>query len=374
MYSYNDLSFDSIINSMDDESNVMNESTSETNPTDDFFNIYMESDSDTKTVSYTDDNGHSEVDIKYKKVDTGFIAKVKMQIKKLIEAVMEFINDKIDNLKQSILEKEFDKLVNAAKKSNQSEISNIKVVDHKDISGMVDVLERRNDSLEKLIPMSAKIEEVVRFGDNEITNIEKDVDKVINDAVVYDKTINVTVAAGLGMSQQLYRKALMQNKVKIDYGYIDKLEYAEQVSFYVSIIKLQIRIRKEIMKLLYSSTKAIFSACRSALNSSSAINVKDTSKADDDAYKNAMKNGERISSLLSESCFLIGEIDEDVTLESTEDIDNDPFLQMDFVQESVEEPEMDDFEASILNINMVWVTPYHIFYTKKQLLKPNNIN
>ena len=349
MYSYNDLSFDSIINSMDDESNVMNESTSETNPADDFFNIYMESDSGVHTVSYTDDNGHSEVDVKYKKVDTGFIAKVKMQIKKLIEAVMEFINDKIDNLKQSILEKEFDKLVNAAKKSNQSEISNIKVVDHKDISGMVDVLERRNDSLEKLIPMSAKIEEVVRFGDNEITNIEKDVDKVINDAVVYDKTINVTVAAGLGMSQQLYRKALMQNKVKIDYGYIDKLEYAEQVSFYVSIIKLQIRIRKEIMKLLYSSTKAIFSACRSALSSSSAISVKDTSKDDDAAVKNAVKNGERIS-LLSESCFLIGEIDEDVSLESTEDIDNDPFLQMDFAQESAEEPEMDDFEASILNM------------------------
>ena len=107
---------------------------------------------------------------------------------------------------------------------------------------------------------------------------------------------------------------------------MEKLEYADQVSFYTNVIKLQMRIRKETMKLLYSSSKSMFSAIIAAVKTSASMSAKDTSYADDDARIDTVKNYGRAETL-SESFFLASDIsDEEIFNESSDD----SFLDMDF--------------------------------------------
>lgn len=315
MATYGDLSFDSLINSLsENHTDVTTEGAFD--PADAFFRMYTESEE-----TSTDDET-----VKYKKVDSGFIAKVKMSIRKLVDTVIEFINDKIDSLKQTILNKEYEKLLKLAEK-NKSTTNAIKVIDYKDISKMIDELEKLGNEAESILHLASESpEKIDNEGEGKLGELENKVDKLVDGAIVYDKTINIAVGAGLSATQMLYRRALLQNKFKFDYNYMEKLEYADQVSFYTNIIKLQMRIRKETMKLLYSSTKSMFSAIIAAVKTSSAISAKDTSAADIDATVNIYKNAERAQTL-SESFFLASDIsDEEIFNESSDD----DFLNMDF--------------------------------------------
>lgn len=322
MYSFEDLSLDTLANVTSVEESVMN-------PADEFFRLYTEADSTTVTNS-------DGLDVKLKKVDSGFLAKVKMGIKKLVESVLEFINDKIDSLKQSVLEKEFDKLVkdfDRIKGDAAKSPTDIKVINYKDINDMVDTLEKYAIGIEGNISDLVKetdLDELSDIADNTVYAIEKKVDEIVDKTIVYDKTINLNYAAALATSQMLYRKALTQNKFKIDYNYIDKLEYSLQVSTYTALVKLQMRIRKEIMKLLYSSTKSMISAIRTALKNVSSVVNKDTlddnNKALDDADKLSKK-----ARALNESYYLASELAEDIVFESSEDeFADDAFLQYNF--------------------------------------------
>ena len=315
MATYGDLSFDSLINSLsENHTDVTTEGAFD--PADAFFRMYTESEE-----TSTDDET-----VKYKKVDSGFIAKVKMSIRKLVDTVIEFINDKIDSLKQTILNKEYEKMLKLAEK-NKSTANAIKVIDYKDISKMIDELEKLGNDAESILHLASESpEKIDNEGEGKLGELENKVDKLVDGAIVYDKTINIAVGAGLSATQMLYRKALLQNKFKFDYNYMEKLEYADQVSFYTNVIKLQMRIRKETMKLLYSSTKSMFSAIIAAVKTSSAISAKDTSAADIDATVNIYKNAERAQTL-SESFFLASDIsDEEIFNESSDD----DFLNMDF--------------------------------------------
>lgn len=315
MATYGDLSFDSLINSLsENHTDVTTEGAFD--PADAFFRMYTESEE-----TSTDDET-----VKYKKVDSGFIAKVKMSIRKLVDTVIAFINDKIDSLKQTILNKEYDKMLKLAEK-NKSTANAIKVIDYKDISKMIDELEKLGNEAESILHLASESpEKIDNEGEGKLAELENKVDKLVDGAIVYDKTINIAVGAGLSATQMLYRKALLQNKFKFDYNYMEKLEYADQVSFYTNVIKLQMRIRKETMKLLYSSTKSMFSAIIAATKTSSTLSAKDTSAADIDATVNIYKNGERAQTL-SESFFLASDIsDEEIFNESSDDA----FLNMDF--------------------------------------------
>lgn len=315
MATYGDLSFDSLINSLsENHTDVTTEGAFD--PADAFFRMYTESEE-----TSTDDET-----VKYKKVDSGFIAKVKMSIRKLVDTVIAFINDKIDSLKQTILNKEYDKMLKLAEK-NKSTANAIKVIDYKDISKMIDELEKLGNEAESILHLASESpEKIDNEGEGKLGELENKVDKLVDGAIVYDKTINIAVGAGLSITQMLYRKALLQNKFKFDYNYMEKLEYADQVSFYTNVIKLQMRIRKETMKLLYSSTKSMFSAIIAATKTSSTLSAKDTSAADIDATVNIYKNGERAQTL-SESFFLASDIsDEEIFNESSDDA----FLNMDF--------------------------------------------
>lgn len=315
MATYGDLSFDSLINSLsENHTDVTTEGAFD--PADAFFRMYTES----------EETSADDETVKYKKVDSGFIAKVKMSIRKLVDTVIEFINDKIDSLKQTILNKEYEKLLKLAEK-NKSTTNAIKVIDYKDISKMIDELEKLGNEAESILHLASESpEKIDNEGEGKLGELENKVDKLVDGAIVYDKTINIAVGAGLSATQMLYRKALLQNKFKFDYNYMEKLEYADQVSFYTNVIKLQMRIRKETMKLLYSSTKSMFSAIIAAVKTSSAISAKDTSAADIDATVNIYKNAERAQTL-SESFFLASDIsDEEIFNESSDD----DFLNMDF--------------------------------------------
>ena len=315
MATYGDLSFDSLINSLsENHTDVTTEGAFD--PADAFFRMYTESEE-----TSTDDET-----VKYKKVDSGFIAKVKMSIRKLVDTVIAFINDKIDSLKQTILNKEYDKMLKLAEK-NKSVANAIKVIDYKDISKMIDELEKLGNEAESILHLASESpEKIDNEGEGKLGELENKVDKLVDGAIVYDKTINIAVGAALSITQMLYRKALLQNKFKFDYNYMEKLEYADQVSFYTNVIKLQMRIRKETMKLLYSSTKSMFSAIIAATKTSSTISAADLSFADIDTTVNIYKNGKRAQTL-SESFFLASEIsDEEIFNESSDD----EFLNMDF--------------------------------------------
>lgn len=315
MATYGDLSFDSLINSLsENHTDVTTEGAFD--PADAFFRMYTES----------EETSADDETVKYKKVDSGFIAKVKMSIRKLVDTVIAFINDKIDSLKQTILNKEYDKMLKLAEK-NKSAANAIKVIDYKDISKMIDELEKLGNEAESILHLASESpEKIDNEGEGKLGELENKVDKLVDGAIVYDKTINIAVGAALSITQMLYRKALLQNKFKFDYNYMEKLEYADQVSFYTNVIKLQMRIRKETMKLLYSSTKSMFSAIIAATKTSSTISAKDTSAADIDATVNIYKNGERAQTL-SESFFLASDIsDEEIFNESSDD----EFLNMDF--------------------------------------------
>nr|DAP43321.1 MAG TPA: hypothetical protein [Caudoviricetes sp.] len=316
MATYGDLSFDSLINSLsENHTDVTTEGAFD--PADAFFRMYTESEE-----TSTDDET-----VKYKKVDSGFIAKVKMSIRKLVDTVIAFINDKIDSLKQTILNKQYEKMLKAAEKNSNTIGEGIKVIDYKDISKMIDELEKLGNEAESIIHLASESpEKIDNEGEGKLAELENKVDKLIDGAIVYDKTINITMGAGLSATQMLYRKALLQNKFKFDYNYMEKLEYADQVSFYTNVIKLQMRIRKEIMKLLYSSSKSMFSAVIAAVKSSSSMSAKDTTDADDNADINLSKNFDRARTL-SESFFLASDIsDEEIFNEAS----NDAFLNMDF--------------------------------------------
>lgn len=315
MATYGDLSFDSLINSLsENHTDVTTEGAFD--PADAFFRMYTESEE-----TSTDDET-----VKYKKVDSGFIAKVKMSIRKLVDTVIAFINDKIDSLKQTILNKEYDKMLKLVEK-NKSTANAIKVIDYKDISKMIDELEKLGNEAESILHLASESpEKIDNEGEGKLGELENKVDKLVDGAIVYDKTINIAIGAGLSITQMLYRKALLQNKFKFDYNYMEKLEYVDQVSFYTNVIKLQMRIRKETMKLLYSSTKSMFSAIIAATKTSFTLSAKDTSAADIDATVNIYKNGKRAQTL-SESFFLASDIsDEEIFNESSDDA----FLNMDF--------------------------------------------
>lgn len=315
MATYGDLSFDSLINSLsENHTDVTTEGAFD--PADAFFRMYTES----------EETSADDETVKYKKVDSGFIAKVKMSIRKLVDTVIEFINDKIDSLKQTILNKEYEKMFKLAEK-NKSTVNAIKVIDYKDISKMIDELEKLGNDAESILHLASESpEKIDNEGEGKLGELENKVDKLVDGAIVYDKTINIAVGAALSTTQMLYRKALLQNKFKFDYNYMEKLEYADQVSFYTNVIKLQMRIRKETMKLLYSSTKSMFSAIIAGVKTSSSISAKDTSAADIDATVNIYKNSERAQTL-SESFFLASDIsDEEIFNESSDD----EFLNMDF--------------------------------------------
>ena len=316
MATYGDLSFDSLINSLsENHTDVTTEGAFD--PADAFFRMYTESEE-----TSTDDET-----VKYKKVDSGFIAKVKMSIRKLVDTVIAFINDKIDSLKQTILNKQYEKMLKVAEKNSNTIGEGIKVIDYKDISKMIDELEKLGNEAESIIHLASESpEKIDNEGEGKLAELENKVDKLIDGAIVYDKTINITMGAGLSATQMLYRKALLQNKFKFDYNYMEKLEYADQISFYTNVIKLQMRIRKEIMKLLYSSSKSMFSAVIAAAKSSSSMSAKDTTDADDNADINLGKNFNRARAL-SESFFLASDIsDEEIFNEAS----NDAFLNMDF--------------------------------------------
>ena len=316
MATYGDLSFDSLINSLsENHTDVATEGAFD--PADAFFRMYTESEE-----TSTDDET-----VKYKKVDSGFIAKVKMSIRKLVDTVIAFINDKIDSLKQTILNKQYEKMLKVAEKNKDSVGENIKVIDYKDISKMIDELEKLGNEAESIVHLASESpEKIDNEGEGKLAELENKVDKLVDGAIVYDKTINIAVGAGLTATQMLYRKALLQNKFKFDYNYMEKLEYADQVSFYTNVIKLQMRIRKETMKLLYSSSKSMFSAIIAAVKTSASMSAKDTSYADDDARIDTVKNYGRAETL-SESFFLASDIsDEEIFNESSDD----SFLDMDF--------------------------------------------
>ena len=316
MATYGDLSFDSLINSLsENHTDVTTEGAFD--PADAFFRMYTESEE-----TSTDDET-----VKYKKVDSGFIAKVKMSIRKLVDTVIAFINDKIDSLKQTILNKQYEKMLKVAEKNKDSMGENIKVIDYKDISKMIDELEKLGNEAESIVHLASESpEKIDNEGEGKLAELENKVDKLVDGAIVYDKTINIAVGAGLSATQMLYRKALLQNKFKFDYNYMEKLEYADQVSFYTNVIKLQMRIRKETMKLLYSSAKSMFSAIIAAVKTSASISAKDTSDADDNARIDIDKNYGRAQTL-SESFFLASDISDDEIFNESSD---DAFLNMDF--------------------------------------------
>ena len=86
------------------------------------------------------------------------------------------------------------------------------------------------------------------------------------------------------------------------------------------------KIRKEVMKLLYSSSKSMFAAVISAIKTADSISLKNTAADDTKAAADALTNAAKTAAI-SESCFLISEIsDEDLITESNDD----SFLNMDF--------------------------------------------
>lgn len=317
MATYGDLSFDSLINSLsENHTDVTTEGAFD--PADAFFRMYTESEE-----TSTDDET-----VKYKKVDSGFIAKVKMSIRKLVDTVIEFIDDKIDSLKQTILNKEYEKMLKLAEKTGETKGSTtLKVINYKDIENMVDELEKLASEADDLVSMSSESpEKIDNVGESKLSELEDKVDKLIGNAIMYDRTVNVTIGAGLAATQMLYRKAILQNKFKFDYNYVEKLEYANQVSFYTNAFKLFMKIRKEVMKLLYSSSKSMFAAVISAIKTANLVSLKNTTDADELAIGTGLRNAAKAASI-SESCFLVSEMtDEDFITESSDD----EFLNMDF--------------------------------------------
>lgn len=317
MATYGDLSFDSLIDSLsENHTDVTTEGAFD--PADTFFRMYTESEETSK----------EDAAVNYKKVDSGFIAKVKMSIRKLVDTVIEFINDKIDSLKQTILNKEYEKMLKLVEKTGETKgPTTLKVINYKDIESMVDELEKLAVDADALVSMSSESpEKIDNVGESKLSELEDKVDKVIGNAIMYDRTVNVTIGAGLAATQMLYRKAILQNKFKFDYNYVEKLEYANQVSFYTNAFKLFMKIRKEVMKLLYSSSKSMFAAVISAIKTANSISLKDTTDADDRAIDTGLKNVAKAASI-SESCFLVSEMtDEDLITESSDDA----FLNIDF--------------------------------------------
>ena len=318
MATYGDLSFDSLIDSLsENHTDVTTEGAFD--PADAFFRMYTESEETSKEEDAT---------VNYKKVDSGFIAKVKMSIRKLVDTVIEFINDKIDSLKQTILNKEYEKMLKLAEKTGETKgPTTVKVINYKDIESMVDELEKLASEADALVSLSSESpEKIENVGESKLSELEDKVDKVIGNAIMYDRTVSINIGAGLAATQMLYRKAIVQNKFKFDYNYMEKLEYTNQVSFYTNTIKLFMKIRKEVMKLLYSSSKSMFAAVISAIKTADSISLKDTTNDDNKALEDTMKNGAKAASI-SESCFLVSEMtDEDFITESSDD----EFLNMDF--------------------------------------------